>query len=172
MKRVTIKDLAKLLNLSTSTVSRALSDHPDISQATKARVRSVAEEFNYTTNVHARFFRKQHSGLIALILPEINMFFTPNLIKGINKTIDHSKYSLIIFQTEDSYEKEVKVIKQCLSWAVEGVLISLSKETYNLQHLEPLNKSNINCVLLDKTIENDTHPTVTIDSASASYQAT
>ncbi len=172
MKRITIKDLAKLLNLSTSTVSRALSDHPDISRATKARVRSVAKEFNYTTNVHARFFRKQHSGLIALILPEVNMFFTPNLIKGIKKAIDNSKYSLIIFLTEDSYSREEEVIKQCLSWAVEGVLISLSKETYNLNHLEPLRKSDIHCVLLDKTIENDLYPTVTIDSFAASYQAT
>jgi LacI family transcriptional regulator len=171
MKRITIKDLAKLLNLSTSTVSRALSDHPDISSATKAKVRNAAKALNYTTNVHARFFRKQHSGLIALILPEINMFFTPHLIKGINKAIDNSKYSLIIFLTDDSYDKEAEVIKQCLSWAVEGVLISLSKETYNLDHLELLNKSNINCVLLDKVIENDLYPTVTIDSAAASYQA-
>lgn len=172
MKRVTIKDLAKMLNISTSTVSRALSDHPDISRATKTRVRSVAEEFNYTTNVHARFFRKQHSGLIALILPEINMFFTPNLIKGINKTIDHSKYSLIIFLTNNSYSKEKEVIKQCLGWAVEGVLLALAKDTYNLKHLDPLTKADIKCVLLDKTLENETYPTVTIDSAEASFIAT
>lgn len=170
MKRVTIKDLAKMLNLSTSTVSRALSDHPDISQATKNRVRQAAEEFNYTTNVHARFFRKQHSGLIALILPEMNMFYTPNLIQGINNTIDQSKYSLITFITNDSYAKETEVINQCLSWAVEGVLISLSKETYNLKHLEKLTKANIKCVLLDKTIETPQHPIVTISNADASYQ--
>ncbi len=172
MKRVTIKDLAKMLSLSTSTVSRALSDHPDISDATKNRVKAAAEEFNYTTNVHARFFREQDSGLIALILPEINMFFTPNLIKGINKTIDASKYSLIIFLTNDSYKKEKEIIKQCLSWAVAGVLISLSKDTYNLNHLEPLIKANIKCVLLDKALEDVHFPTVTIDSAEASYQAT
>ena len=171
MKRVTIKDLARLLSLSTSTVSRALSDHPDISESTKARVRTAAEEFNYTTNVHARFFRNQHSGLIALILPEINMFFTPNLIKGINKSIASSKYSLITFLTNDSYKKEKEIIKQCLSWAVEGVLISLSKETYNLNHLEPLTKANIKCVLLDKALENEDFPVVTIDNTQASYQA-
>lgn len=171
MKRVTIKDLAKLLNLSTSTVSRALSDHHDISDATKAKVRKVADELNYTTNVHARFFRKQHSGLIALILPEINMFFTPNLIKGINKTIASSKYSLITFLSNDSYKKEKEIIKQCLSWAVEGVLISLSKETQNLNHLEALTKSDIKCVLLDKALENEQYPAVTIDSTDASYQA-
>ena len=171
MKRVTIKDLAKILNLSTSTVSRALSDHPDISESTKSKVRLAAKEFNYTTNVHARFFRNQHSGLIALILPEINMFFTPNLIKGINKTISSSKYSLIMFLTNDSYKKEKEIIKQCLSWAVEGVLISLSKQTYDLNHLEPLTNANIKCVLLDKALENEEFPAVTIDSTEASYQA-
>lgn len=171
MKRMTIKDLAQLLSLSTSTVSRALSDHPDISDATKKRVKDAAEEFNYTTNIHARFFRNQHSGLIALIVPEINMFFTPNLIRGINKTIASSKYSLIIFQSNDSYKKEKEIIKQCLRWAVAGVMISVSKETYNLDHLSPLARADIKCVLLDKAIENDQFPSVTIDSEEASYQA-
>lgn len=121
MKRITIKDLARLLNLSTSTVSRALSDHPDISDATKKRVRSAAEEFNYVTNIYARSFRKQQSRLLALILPEVNMFFSPNLIKGINKTIASSNYTLITFLSNDSYKREKEIIKQCLSWAVEGV---------------------------------------------------
>jgi len=171
MKRITIKDLAKLVNLSTSTVSRALSDHPDISEATKNKVRLAAEEFNYTTNVHARFFRTQKSRLIALVLPEVNMFFTPSLIRGINKVIDSSKYSLIVFLTNDSYKKEKEAIKQCINWAVEGVLISLSKQTFNLSHLEPLTKAKIKCVLLDKTLENENLPVVTIDNTQASYQA-
>ena len=171
MKRLTIKDLASLLNISTSTVSRALSDHPDISDATKMRVKNAAEKLNYTTNVHARFFRNQHSQLIALVLPEVNMFFTPNLIQGINKTIADSNYSLITFLTNDSYTKEKEIIKQCVSWAVEGVLISLSKETFDLKHLEPLTQSKIKCVLLDKAMNNEQYPSVTIDSTDASYQA-
>jgi len=171
MKRITIKDIAKMLNISTSTVSRALSDHPDISDKTKSRVKAVADEFNYTTNVHARFFRKQHSGLIALILPELNMFFTPSLIKGINKTIDASNFSLITFISNDSFAKEKEIIKQCMSWAVEGILISLSKETNNLSHLESVKKAEIECVLLDRTLENNFFPAVTIDSAEASFKA-
>lgn len=170
-KRVTIKDLAKMLNLSTSTISRALSDHPDISDATKKRVATVAEELNYTTNVHARFFRKQHSGLIALVLPEVNMFFTPSLIRGINKSMANTNFSLITFLTNDRYKREKEVIKQCLNWAVEGVLISLSKETYDLSHLAPLAKAQIECVLLDKSLNNQQYHSVTIDSIDASYQA-
>lgn len=171
MKRVTIKDLSKLLNLSTSTVSRALSDHPDISSETKERVRNAAHEFNYTTNLHARFFRTQQTGLIALILPEVNTFFTPSLIRGINKTTNNSKYSLITFLTNDSLEKEIEMIQQCLLWSVEAVLISLSKETVNLDHLAPLKTANIKCVLLDKVLDNDAFVSVTIDSAYASYKA-
>ena len=171
MKRITIKDLAKAMNLSPSTVSRALSDHPDISDTTKKRVKMVAEELNYTTNVHARFFRKQHSGLIALVLPEINMFFTPSLIKGVNKSITASKYSLITFLSNDRYKREKEIVKQCLNWAVEGVLISLSKETYELSHLAPLAQAKIKCVLLDKSLENEKYHSVTIDSVDASYQA-
>lgn len=171
MRRVTIKDLAKILNLSTSTISRALSDHPDISDATKERVRTVADELNYTANVHARFFRKQHSGLIAVVLPEINMFFTPSLIKGINKSIANTNFSLITFLSNDSYKREKEIVKQCMNWAVQGVLISLSKETYDLAHLEPLAKAKIECVLLDKSLNNQEYHTVTIDSVDASYQA-
>ncbi len=168
---MTIKDLAKMLSLSTSTVSRALSDHPDISDATKIRVRKLAEEFNYAPNMHAQLFRKQHSGLIALVLPEVNMFFTPNLIKGINKTIATSNYSLITFLTNDSYKKEKEIVKQCLSWAVEGVLISLSRETYDLSHLKSLTQAEIKCVLLDKALNNEQFPAVTIDSKKASQKA-
>ena len=160
-----------MLSLSTSTVSRALSDHPDISIKTKNRVKEIAEEFNYTTNIHARFFRSQHSRLIALILPELNMFFTPNLIKGINKTIDSSNYSLITFISNDSLKKEKEILKQCMSWAVEGILISLSKETNNLSHLEPIKKADIKCVLMDRTKADEYFPSVTIDSAEASYKA-
>ena len=160
-----------MLNLSASTVSRALSDHPDISESTKTRVREVAKEFKYTTNLHAQLFRRSRSGLIALVLPEVNMFFTPGLIKGISKTLAASKYSPIIFLTNDSYQKEQEIIEQCLSWAVEGILISLSKDTPDLNHLEPLRQAGIKCVLLDKTIESEKYPEVKIENSLASYNA-
>lgn len=171
MKRITIKDLAKILGLSTSTISRALSDHPDISEATKKRVRTVAEQLNYTTNVHARFFRKQHSGLIALVLPEVNMFFTPNLIRAINEAIAPTNYSLVIFLSNDSYDQEKEIIKQCMSRAVDGVLISLSTQTFDLDHLTPLSQAKIACLLFDRSLDNEVYPAVIIDDMDAGYQA-
>ncbi|MDA8930763.1 LacI family transcriptional regulator [Bacteroidia bacterium] len=174
MKKVTIKDLAKALNVSTSTVSRALADHQDISQSTKKKVKLLADELNYTINMHAKLFRNQNSGLIALVLPEINMFFTPRLIEGINKTLNNSKYTLITFVSKDLLEKEKEIIKQCLAWNVEGVLISLSKESTNIDHLAKLTQANIECVLLDKTNseKDNQYATVGINGASISYDAT
>ena len=171
MNRITIRDLAKMLNISSSTVSRALSDHPDISKATKERVRAAAEEFNYTANLHASFFRKKRSGLIALILPEIYMFYAPNLIGRINKILTSSGYSLTVFFTNDSLKREKEIVKQCMAWAVEGVMISLSRESKNVEHLEPFLQVGIKCVLFDKTLANDYFPTVTIDNVKSAYKA-
>lgn len=172
MNKLTIKDIAKLLRVSTSTVSRALSDHPDISEETRMRVKEVAHELNYKKNLYASFFRKNKSGLIALILPEINMFYTPKMVKSINNLIAPSNYSLIISLTNDQVEKEEEIIEKCIKWSVEGVILCLSKETQNLDFALRLKKADIPCVLIDKTIDNNIFPTVTIDNIETSYEAT
>lgn len=173
MNKITIKDLARLLNISISTVSRALSDHRDISPATKERVKTLAKELNYTTNLQAKLFRKQNSGLIALVLPEMNMFFTPRLIEGINKTLSKSNFTLITFISKDLLENEKEIINRCIQWNVEGVLISLSAESSSIEHLQILKNANIECVLLDKTslIQNDEFTAVGIDGAAAAFDA-
>ncbi|MFM2393111.1 MAG: hypothetical protein RLZZ546_1093 [Bacteroidota bacterium] len=172
MNKITIKDIAKMLSLSVSTVSRALSDHPDISQETKNRVKSVAERFNYLPNLHARFFRKKNTKLIALILPDFNRFFVPDLIAGIQKIIDLNGFSLIIFQSNNSIVQETEIIKYCLSWVVEGVLISLSNDTVSLEHLDILQNNDIPVVILDKVLKSDLYSTATINDAEAAYTAT
>lgn len=161
-----------MLSVSVSTVSRALSDHPDISLETKTRVREVAQKFNYLPNLHARFFRKKNTRMIALILPEFNRFFIPDLIKGIQQYADALGYKLIIFQSGNQFETEAEIIKYCLSWVVEGVLISLSDDTGSLDHLKILKDSKIPVVLLDKVMSSPEYPTVTIDGFEAAYTAT
>ncbi len=172
MNKITIKDIAKMLSLSNSTISRALADHPDISDSTKKRVKEVAEKFNYLPNLHARFFRKKNTKLIALIIPEFNRFFLPDLIAGIQHVIDAEKYSLIIFQSRNNVETEAEIIKYCLSWVVEGVLIALTDNTTKLDHLKILLDSNIPVVILDKVIHTTDFSTVTIDDKMAAYNAT
>jgi LacI family transcriptional regulator len=171
MSKLTIKDIADLMGLSTSTVSRALSDHPDISEETKKKVNEVAESLHYKKNLYASFFRKKKTRLISLILPEINMFYTPQMINSINKLIAPSKYSLVISLTNDHIEKEKEIIDKCINWLVEGVIMSLSKETCDQGHIRKLKEAGIPCILLDKTIEEAIVPTVTIDNQNAAYQA-
>lgn len=172
MNKITIVDIAKMLSISVSTVSRALSDHPDISEDTKIRVREVAQKFNYLPNLHARFFRKKNTKMIALILPEFNRFFIPDLIKGIQQYADERGYKVIIFQSGNQFKAEAEIIKYCLSWVVEGVLISLSDNTSNLNHLQILKDSQIPVVLVDKVLAGNDFPTVTIDGFEAAYTAT
>lgn len=172
MSKVTIKDLAKMLSISVSTVSRALSDHPDINEDTRQRVKAVASRFNYMPNLHARYFRKKNTKMIALILPGFNRFFVPNLIEGIQKVIDENDYRLIIFQTANDPLLEADIIKYCLSWVVEGVLISLADNTNSLSHLDILKESGIPVVILDKILKSDLYPTVAIDDQLAAANAT
>jgi len=172
MNRTSIKDLAKLLSLNISTVSRALSDHPDVKAETKKRVQAAAMEFNYVPNLHARYFRKKQSGLVALILPEVNMFFVPGLMEGITRELEVKGQDVIVFISNNQLKKEIEIITHCLSWVVDGVLISLSEETTNLDHLQTLKNSGIPTVLLDKVIETNDFSTVTIDDFMAGYIAT
>jgi LacI family transcriptional regulator len=168
LKRITIKDLSKMLSLAPSTISRALQDHPDIKQSTKDRVNEAVKKFNYIPNLHARYFRKKHSGLIALILPKIHMFFTPSLMEGINVCLDENEYSLIIFQSDNDFNREKELLQYCLSWMVDGLLIVLSDHTKDLNHLQILNDSNIPAVLLDKILEGPEFSSVSINDENAS----
>jgi LacI family transcriptional regulator len=172
MKKTNITDLAKYLNLSPSTISRSLADHQDISPTTKTRVKEAAEFFNYVPNLHARYFRKKNSNLIALILPDVNNFFIPELIRGINDVFNKTDYSIITFFSKDKFDIEKEIINYCISWMVEGVLLSVSDETKNLNHLESLRQSNIPVVLIDKVFSSEYYSLVHIDDSKTAYHGT
>lgn len=172
MKRTTVKDIGRMLSVSPSTVSRALADHPDISAATKARVRDVAEATGYIPNLRARYLRARHSRLVALVVPEMNMFFVPSLMTGINRVLQQNDYSLVVFQSDDAVVQERKLVRLCLTLSIDGVLLARSSETTELSHLDALRAADIPTVLLDKIIETDQHSTVSIDDARASRDAT
>lgn len=171
MSKITIKDIAKMTGLSPSTVCRALADHPDISEQTSRRVKDVATGFGYQKNIYASFFRYNKSGLISLILPEINMFYSPNLIKSINKIITPLNYNLVISLTNNNSQTEAELIEKCIKWSVEGVLISLAKDTKNVDFLSKLQELDIPCVLMDKTKDCHEFTTVTINNYSSTSNA-
>ena len=162
-RRVTLKDIARQLGLSLPTVSRALAGHPDISQKTKTLVREAAQNMHYVPNLRARYMRAKNSRLLALILPEMNMFFFPSLITGISNVAQNNDYSLIVFQSHNSVNEERRLVEYCTHLSVDGVLVALSAETSDLSHLEILHDCEIPVVLLDNTIETTKYSTVTID---------
>ncbi len=170
-RRVTLKDIARELGLSLPTVSRALADHPDISETTKRRVRESAQAMHYIPNFRARYLRAKNSRLLALILPEMNMFFFPSLITGISRVAQENDYSLIVFQSDNSVVQERRLIEYCTHLSVDGVLLALSAETTDLAHLDTLHDCEIPVVLLDNTIDTTKYSTVTIDDQDVAHDA-
>ncbi len=171
-KRVTIKDLAKHLNISISTVSRALNDHPGVSQKTKNKVKDLARIMNFKFNMHARNFRSKKTSSIVLILPEINMFYHPSLISGVTKTVKGQGYSLIVIQTENDFIKERDALNWCIKWDVDGVILVVSEDTKTIEHIDALHENRIPCIMVDKVIESHKSSKVIIDSKDAAYTAT
>ena len=169
--RVTLRDIAKKLDLSMATVSRALADHPDISGDTKTRVRDAAQAMSYIPNYRARYLRAKHSRLIALIVPQLNTFFVPAMVSGINRVVQQNDYSLIVFQSDNSIVQERRLVEYCTHLSADGVLIVLSSETQNLEHLDILHECDIPVVLLDRTMETNKHTTITIDDQEAGREA-
>jgi len=171
MNRITIKDIAKLLDVNPSTVSRALKDHPDIGAATKKKIQQVAKELGYRPNYQAIRFRQNKSGLIGLIIPEMGMFFFPSIIEAIEEITKKNGYHLIILQSNESLEKEKENALICKNFGVDGLLVCLSKETTAVPHFMDMIQSKIPVVFFDKVLQNKALSTVVINDYNASFMA-
>jgi DNA-binding LacI/PurR family transcriptional regulator len=169
--QVTIKDIAKALNISPSTVSRALKDHPDISPKTKKAVKELAENLRYEPNDIALSLRNAHSKIIGVIIPEIVHFFFSSVISGIEDVTYKAGYTVIICQSNEDYEKEKNILHTLMSRRVDGILASVSKTTTNYTHFEELKKSNIPLVFYDRVINLPFTDRVIVDDYTGSYKA-
>lgn len=147
-KQTTIKEIAGRLNKSVTTVSRALNDHSNISQATKQRVRQLAIEMNYEPNYAAIFFQQKKTFTIGVILPELSESFFSSAICGIEDTTDASGYTLLIGQSHNDEERE-EIITTMRKHRVDGLLISISKNTTRYAHFETLKKNGVPTVYFD-----------------------
>ncbi len=174
MKRqtVTIKDIAKELGISPSTVSRALKDHFEISQETKDAVKRVAEELNYQPNSLALSLRYSKSNTIGVIVPEIVHFFFSTVISGIEDIAQSKGYNVIITQSNESLEREAVNLQTLFNNRVDGVLISLSKETEEYSHIEALMQKGLPVVFFDRVANDLKCSKVTVDDFLGGYQAT
>lgn len=172
VKEVTIYDLAKKLNISIATVSRALKDDPAVNRKTKKKIFDLAEELGYRTNNFARNLRNQHTSTIGVIIPRLNSYFMSTVVAGIERVVNNEGYNLIIIQSSESAAKEVISAKTMFNNRVDGLLVSLSYETTNLDHFEQFHKKNIPVIFFDRGEEQDKFTNILIDNRKAAYDAT
>lgn len=152
-RATTIHDIAKLLNITASTVSRALNDHPRISDATKKRVKEAAKELNYRPNTIAANLRMGKGNTIGVIVPVINRHFFANIIHGIESVMDPAGYNLIICSSNESLEKEARNLQTLISNRVSGIMVSISAETRNADHFESVFRAGIPVIQFDRAID-------------------
>ncbi len=155
-KLPTIKEIAQKLKVSVSTVSRALSNHPRIGLSTRERVQQLAKEMNYEPNAKAIFFKQKKTHVIGVILPYIREDFFSEAISGIETAAMVHDYTILFGQSYDDPDQEKKVVDAMKRQRVDGLIISLSKQTNKYEHLAALDKYNIPVVYFDRvpTFEN------------------
>jgi DNA-binding LacI/PurR family transcriptional regulator len=169
--QVTIKDIAKQLNISVATVSRALRDLPDIHPDTKKMVLDLAVEWDYQPNILASSLVKSKTKTLGLIVPDLGYYFFSTVVKSIEDAAIKAGYSLLITQTQESYERELTNIQNLSRSQVEGIIISLSRETTNFDHLKRLQKRGIPMVFFDRDCEEITASKVMVDNEQSAYEA-
>lgn len=170
--KATIYDIAKKLNITAATVSRALNDNPRISKATKKLVIETAREMNYEPNKLALALKKGKSNNVGVIVPYINRNFFSSIIRGIEEELYPRGYNVIISQTHEVEKREMEIIGNLLNAQVEGILISLSKSTKKTSHFKQVLRKNIPLVFFDRKVDLDGVSSVTIDDFQGGYDAT
>ncbi len=172
MKSINQKRLAKELNLSVATVSRALNDRYDISQATKDRVNALAAELNYEPNPYASSLRRHKSGTIGVIIPEVDNHFFSLVINGIEEVARHNKYHVLIYLTHEDWQREAEMVRLLTNGRVDGVLVSVASSSQCSAHFDLLKERIIPAVFFDRVYPNLDYPKVTTDDYESGYKAT
>lgn len=169
---ITIRDIARELNLSVSTVSKALRDSYEISEKTKKLVNEYARLHNYRPNPIAQSLKQGHSQSIGIVVSTIENQFFSQVISGIESVAYNEGYNVIITQTHESYDLEVKNVNHLTYRSIDGLLISLSTETKNIDHLKNLHQQGLPIVFFDRvTDEIETHMVIA-DNYKGGYNAT
>lgn len=170
-KQPTIKEIAKKLNISASTVSRALHDHPSIGLRTKMRVKELARALDYEPNQTAIFFQQRKTFTIGVILPELSEAFFSAAISGIEDAAYKKKYTVLMGQSHDSEERERQIVESMKSHRVDGLIISVAKNTLKYDHFAALKKYNIPIVFFDRIPRMDDIHYVACNMESGTVQA-
>lgn len=171
-KDITIYDIAKKMEISTATVSRALNDNTSISEKTRKRIQEAAKEMGYRHNNFAKNLRNQKSHTIGVLIHELVSTFTTSVLGGIEKVTTEAGYDIIIAHSSEKMAKEIKNANNLFHKRVDGVIASLSFETNDLSHFDPYIEKNIPLVFFDRVEENIQSIKIVIDNYKCGYQAT
>ncbi|SHG25324.1 LacI family DNA-binding transcriptional regulator [Chryseobacterium vrystaatense] len=172
-KNATIYDISKKLNVSVATVSRALNDHPRISEATKELVRKTAKEMNYKQNNLAKALKSGETKNVGIIVPYINTNFFSSVIRGIEEELSPHGYHVIICQSHEDVNIERRQLSTLLNAQVDGIFMSVSKTTIDTEHIKNiLETSNTPIIFFDRKKDIPGISTVTIDDYRGGYIAT
>lgn len=170
--KVTIHDIAAILNIDSSTVSRALNNSPRVAKKTKDKIIEKATELGYQRNHLASNLRKSKTFTLGVIVPRISRHFFSSAIAGIEETAFKAGYTVIICQSLESLEREQSIVETLLANRVDGVLVSISMETKNYDHLLGLKQRNIPYVFFDRHCNIKENSNVVIDDFDAAFKAT
>ncbi|HMP92554.1 MAG TPA: LacI family DNA-binding transcriptional regulator [Phnomibacter sp.] len=169
---VTIKDIAKALGFSTSTVSRALRDSYEISEETKALIMETAEKLNYKPNPIALGLKERRTRTLGVIVCEVANPFFSQVINGIQNIANSRGYNIIITQSHESYEQEVDALHLLSSRSVDGMLISLSTETNDMAHFKEMAAKGLPIVFFDRVVSDLNTHAIVLDNFKGAYDLT
>ena len=168
---LTIKDIAKDLNISPSTVSRALKDNPDISLETRKLVQDYAKKYKYKPNALALSLRTQHTNIIGVIVPELANHFFSGVLSGMETIAEEKDYHVIVCQSSEDYLKEIRNVQTLIKARVCGVLISQSKMTTKYDHFQELIDNDIPVIFFDRICTGIDSDKVVVDDYSGTFTA-
>jgi len=171
-KDITIYDIARQLDISAATVSRALKDHKAVNKNTKKKIFDLAKQLGYRSNNFASNLRNQHTKTIGVIIHELNSHFITSVLAGIEKITTEAKYDLIIGHSSETYKKEIANAHNLFHKRVDGLIVSLAYDTTDLSHFDPFIKKRIPVIFFDRVDENSQGTRVIIDNYKAGYEAT
>jgi LacI family transcriptional regulator len=171
MKDITLKEIATKLGISITTVSKALKNYPDVSAKTKKAVIDLAQTLHYTPNSFAVNLRTKESKTIGLIIPEVVHHFFSNVVNAIIDEAEKNGYLVIILQSNESLELEKKQVELLINKRVDGIIMSLSNESNDDDHIKEIINRNIPFVMFDKINKLTTCSKVIIDDQKAAFNA-
>lgn len=174
MKRktqVTLDDIARKINVSRVTISKALRGHPDISRETAKRVKKAAEKMGYSPNFAARNLSSRKSNTIGVVVPKIAHFFFSSVIESIYDTAFHNNYDIALTVSQEDAEREKKHIETLLAMRVDGLIVSISQQTTDKAIFDKVISRGVPLVFMDRVLEIRGTSQVTVDDKGGAYNA-